>query len=236
MKSLQLPVGIFFALAASLAAQTAPRSISVTASRAYPQQPDQIVVAVALSTPLSTNLDDALAALANSGITAADLSSVRTSDITNPGGSPNCVPGLQWIFTLGVPFTKSKDTATLLTSIRKNVAQNLPGLELQFAVQGVRLSAQLQASQQCPITDLLADARAQAQKLADAAGASVGPIQALSDHSTSPVLPVAYSIAPIFSFVPVNSCSGTASGSSGTSFAPLPSCAIEVRFTLLPSQ
>ena len=48
------------------------------------------------------------------------------------------------------------------------------------------MSAALQQSQTCSIPDLLADARAQAQKLADAAGLTLGAILAMSSFAATP--------------------------------------------------
>ena len=53
-------------------------SITVTASRNASLQPDQAVFAVSVQSGISASLDDVLAALQGSGITAANLSSVSS--------------------------------------------------------------------------------------------------------------------------------------------------------------
>jgi hypothetical protein len=79
-----------------------------------------------------------------------------------------------------------------------------------FSMQGVRVSQQAQLAQPCSVQDLMSDARAQAQKLAGATGASAGAVIAISG-------------APIVV------------DSGNTLFAqlaPLPTCALTVKFQL----
>ncbi len=79
-------------------------------------------------------------------------------------------PSLQWSFTLAVPLSKIKDTIATLTTVQQNVAKKNNGFSVSFSLQGAQVSPQAQQSQTCALPDLIADARAQAQKLADAAG------------------------------------------------------------------
>jgi hypothetical protein len=94
-----------------------------------------------------------------------------------------------------------KDTATMLTTLQKNVADQNNGLTMSFALQGTQVSPQLRDSQSCSFPDLLSDARAQAQKLAGASGATVGAILAMSNSTATMVSssPVTISIGRFFS-------------------------------------
>jgi hypothetical protein len=120
----------------------------------------------------------------------------------------------------------------LLTALQQKIGQKLPGSRIDFDVRGLRVSPQVEAAQECPIRDLITDARAQAQKLANAASGSVGPILALSDASSgSLIFPTGgvYFVSP-----PGPGCSSASSFSSenGVSFSSTV-CAIVVKFSLL---
>jgi hypothetical protein len=177
----------FLASGVLLFGQLDSNSVTVTASRSTNLQPDQVLFAVEVGSGLNTSLDDVLAALKGSGITIGNFSGVGSSggifSVLPPG--PQLPPMLQWAFGLAVPFSKMKDTVTALTSLQQSIAQANNGLMLSFQVQGSSVSAALQQSQTCSIPDLLADARTQAQKLADAAGLTLGSILAMSGSTAT---------------------------------------------------
>ncbi len=52
---------------------------------------------------------------------------------------------------------------------------------LLFSVNGVQVSPQLQAAQTCPTAAMIADAKTQAQALAQAAGFGLGQISTITD-------------------------------------------------------
>ncbi len=180
LRYLHLP----FLFSAALAfAQLDSNSVTVTSSRNANLQPDEAVFGVYVDSPTSTTLDDVLAALAGSGITMTNFIGVST--VQNPGGTEPPPPGLEWVFAVTAPIAKTKDTIATLTSLQARVTQAKSGLVLSFAVQGTQVSPKLQQSQPCTLSDLIADARAQAQKLADAAGMPLGPILAASSATLS---------------------------------------------------
>ena len=206
------------------------QSLTVTASRSISLQTDEVVFAVNVSSGLNTGLDDVVAALSGSGITAANFVSVNM--LTS---QQNTV--LEWLFNLPVPFSKIKDTVTSLTALQKTIGQNKSGLNVSFNVGGTQVSPQLQASQQCPIPDLIADARAQAQKMANSAGLTVGPILALSDGGGV--------AAASGSFTFVSARLGDFSGPLGIPLISIPyfvpptpplNCTINVKFSVLTPQ
>ncbi len=169
------------------AQQLDSNSITVSASRSLASaQPDQIVFTVLVNAPPSVGLTEVLAAVQSLGVTAANFASVNTNQasiILNPL-PPNQLPVLgtviEWSFNLTVPVAKVKETVTALTNTQKSIGQNNSGLTLSFRVQTTQLSAQALQSQPCSVPDLLTDARAQAQKLADAAGLNLGAVLAVS--------------------------------------------------------
>jgi len=212
---------IILASASLVSAQTDSNSITVVASRNASLQADQAVFGVAVSSGLSASFEDVLGALQGSGITLANFTGVSSPlspvVISNPfiGAGPFAPPpNLQWSFTLAVPLSKIKDTIAALTTVQQNVAKKNNGLSVTFQVQGSQVSPQAQQSQACALSDLIADARAQAQKLADAAGMGVGVILAMSSVTS----------------IPTPTTAGLSSFLVG--IAPTPNCTLTVKFSL----
>ncbi len=93
----------------------------------------------------------------------------------------------RWLFTLAAPLAKIKDTVAQLTNLQQTIAKQNNGLQMSFSVQGTQVSQQLQQSQPCVLSDLLANARTQAQNLANAAGFTLDVIQAMSSTISTSV-------------------------------------------------
>jgi hypothetical protein len=209
----------FLASASFVFGQTDSNSITVVASRNTNLQADQAVFGVSVSSGLNASIDDVLGALQGSGITLANFTGIFTPTLTTVGigtgtPQPTLVPNLQWSFILAVPLSKIKDTIGTLTTVQQNVAKKNNGLSVTFQVQGSQVSPQAQQSQTCALQDLIADARAQAQKLADAAGLGVGVILAMSSATSG--------------------ATATTAGLSSylVGFAPVPNCTLTVKFAL----
>jgi uncharacterized protein YggE len=163
--------------------QTEPNSITVSASQNVSLQPDQAVFAVTVQSGVNTGLDDVLAALQGSGITAANLSGVSTACATNPCSTP----ALQWVFSLTGPLTNTKTIVASLTTLQQNIAKLNNGLTLSFSIAGTAVSQQLAQSQTCSLSGLIANATTRAQALAGAANLSVGRILAISSATSNGV-------------------------------------------------
>ena len=80
-----------------------------------------------------------------------------------------------------------KATVAALTSLEQSIIHANSGFTLSFSVQGAQVSSGMQQSQTCSIPDLIADASAQAHKLANAAGLTLGSILAMSSVASNPV-------------------------------------------------
>ncbi len=197
-------------------------SITVSASNNVSLQPDQAVFSVVVQSSLSTGLDDVLAALQGSGITAANFGGVSTqgqlATTTLPGGEVP-PPNLQWAFTLPVPLTNTKATVASLTTLQQNLAMQNNGLSLSFSIVGTQVSQQLAQSQMCSLPGLIATATTQAQGLASAAGLTLGAILAMSS-STSNVGAISQEFVSVGNLV------------SSISSASPPPCAITVKFNV----
>jgi uncharacterized protein YggE len=173
---------ILFLAAALASAQTLPpNSVTVTASKASTLQPDQVIFQVDLVGAISTTLDEAVAALQGSGITAANFSGVSTQQFAlQSGQTVQTQVQLRWSFTLPTDLANMKATAGTLTAVQQSVAGKKNGLSVLISVAGTQVSPRQAQSQTCSMTDLLADARSQAQKMASAAGMSVGSVLSIS--------------------------------------------------------
>jgi hypothetical protein len=169
------------------AAQVTSSSVTVTASRTTNLQPDQVVFAVTVTTPVTSSRDDALSALGGSGITLANLSGVSTTMLYPSTGVTPLAPltVLQWSFSLPVSISDMKATVALLSSVAQSQAKKNNGVSISFGVQATQVSAQLQQSTPCPIAGLLSDARTQAQTMAGAASMNVGSVLAMSSPTAT---------------------------------------------------
>jgi hypothetical protein len=218
----RLLLGIPLLLAAPAFGQIESHTVTISATRSLVLQPDQIVLQLTVSSNPSATLDQIVGALSGLGITDANLTGTYNS---NP-------PTLTWNFSFTAPLANLTATIGSITKIEQTIAQNNSGLTLTFYIGGTQVSQQLQQAQTCPNSDLISDASAQAQKLASAAGLSLGPILRLSNAPRSqPAEPA---------LVAENA---TLTGVVGAySFneillTPLPSpvtCSLSVQFQLLP--
>jgi Protein of unknown function (DUF541) len=176
MKKL-VAAGLFLFVPA-LFGQLSTNSVTVTASNTVTLQPDQIVYSIEVGSPLNATLDQVVAAVASLGITAANLSSISgLMPVIVPGQSP---PPVSWFFSLAAPIGSNQTTVAQLATLQQTIAKQKNGLAMSFSVKGTQISQQLQQSQPCVLSDLLAQARTQAQSLASAAGFNLDVIQGMS--------------------------------------------------------
>ena len=155
--------------------QLESNTLTISASRVLNIQPDQALFNVTIVSTPTQGLDDVLAALQATGITAANFSSLNSL----PDGT------LQWLFNLPIALTKVQTTAASLVSLQQTIAKSNNGLTLSFYIGSLQVSSALAQSQSCPVADLVSDAQAHAQKLADAAGLTVGSILTINGSSAN---------------------------------------------------
>lgn len=169
-----------FMLPLAVWAQLGDNTVTVTASRQLPNlQPDQAVFEVTVTAGGNASLNDVLAELAGTGITAANLSGVQGSGSTTTTTTTTAGPATtQWSFLVTVPLSQLGSTIAALQAAAK-----APSAQVYYSV-SAQVSPQLLATQPCPYALLVAEAQGQAQTLAAAAGATVGPILWVSDGST----------------------------------------------------
>ncbi len=223
---------LFLASGSLVFGQLESDTVTITSSRSIVLQPDQVAFDVSVSSSPDATLDQVVALLQGSGITAADLTGVFASSAQWFDAGPS------WSFTFGVPLTKLRATVASLTMLQASIAKNKGGAALMFSVAGGRVSPELMQAQSCSLKDLVADAQVQAQKLAVSAGLIAGPIVAISDGSSggasaiarNVLVPTALTRAGVFSFG--SATTFLLSTSVSTPFT----CFAEVKFKLLRYQ
>ena len=177
-------IAFFLAAGGLVFGQAATNSITVTASRNANVQPDQVVFGVKVDTPLDASRDDAVNALQGSGITPANFTGVTTVQEYDSKGQAS-VSLIEWTFSLPVAISDMKSTIALLTTVQKTLAQKNNGFAITFGVQSTQVSPQAQQAQSCALSDLIADANAQAQKMASAAGKGLGQVLSLGSATVA---------------------------------------------------
>jgi uncharacterized protein YggE len=203
--------------------QPGPNSITITATRTSNTPLDQALIGINVTSGLTAGLDDITAALTGVGITGATFTGVNTTMIYVTNGNQT-VPqnALQWSFTLTAPLASLKSALAPLVAAPQAIAKQNSGLTLSFGVQGAQLSAQAQQAQPCSQSDLVSDARTQAQKVAVAAGVTAGAVLSILDSGSSEALSVSrlgFATAGIFYAPPIIS-------------TPSATCALTVQFQL----
>jgi hypothetical protein len=189
-----------FCLPLLVFAQLTPNSVTVTATRDTSPKPDITRFSISVAAPVDASLEEVVAAVSGAGVTAANFSGVSYYQ-----GPPMQV---NWSFGVTVPIADLKARIATLTALQNSLAKDRK-FALSFSVSGSEVSPQ---SQSCSLTDLIADARAQAAKLASAAGMSVGAVQAVSGAVTGSM----------------QAGTGIAAGTSVLT----PACSITVKFAL----
>src|SRR4029077_9630044 len=79
-------------------------TVTVTSSRTSNPQPDQAVFSVSVASGIDRSLDDIVAALSGTGLSAANLSGVSFQPPILPS------PTLEWTFQLVAPLSNIKGT------------------------------------------------------------------------------------------------------------------------------
>jgi hypothetical protein len=220
-------------------------TLTVGASRPLNAPPDQQTISFILVADLNTSLDDVLTTLKDAGVTMADLTSVSAESLFR--STPNGTEVTQlpvWSFSIDVPLSSVNSKLAAVARLQNTILQKRNNWALNFYVAGLKTSPG--NAPQCSIPDLMTDARAHAQRLADAIGFGVGQVMAIGDSteasrifsssasSTTSGYNAILSGLPYIPKTIVNPLSGSLIG--GYSFAArgtAADCAIVVKFRLV---
>ena len=187
-------IAVLLVLPALAFAQVNTNTVTVTATESAAVQPDEVNFSVSVASGADKTLNDIVAALQGTGITAANF--VRLNSLLPASRTANPPqPAFDWTFQVPVPLAKLKDVTAAFAALAQTLPQNNSGLSLTFSVQGTAVSSQQTSG--CKLSDLVASARAQAQQLASAAGVTPGMILSLTT-ATSPSAPTACSLTVRF--------------------------------------
>jgi uncharacterized protein YggE len=165
-------------------------AIEITSSRTVTSVPDQVVISITVNTTVNGGLDDVTSLLAQAGFSAATFASVYQYSYGTPP-----TPYLEWSFTLTIPLTAlAKALAPPLNPTAGGpIFPFIPSTPiLSVSIAGLSTSQQSQPA--CPQAALIADATAQAQALASAAGGSAGAIDGIS--APAPAQTAIYAFIP----------------------------------------
>jgi hypothetical protein len=208
---------LLVAVQALALAQLDPDTLTINVTRNVLLQPDQVGINVFVNAPANSSLDDVLAALPGTGLTAANLISASASGLNGQATT-------EWSFSLAVPLAKLKDALAALQNAKDNSTVDVTF----FTTFELQTSPELLASQTCPYASLVSYAKTQAQKVAVAAGVNVGPIVGVSDSPGGSV-PTAIAYAVLASPFGVLSDFLLGSPSPGRTA----SCSMSVQFKLV---
>jgi hypothetical protein len=170
----KLSLSILWLAAVPVFGQLESHTVTISATQSINLQPDQVVFGITVNSGATASLDQIVGALAGLGVSSADL--IGVSDASS-------IP-VQWSFALTAPLASLSTTIASLTKLQQSIVQNNSGLTLTFTVNGTQVSPQRQQSESCANSDRIADATAQAQKLAAAAGLTLGPIVKVSNATS----------------------------------------------------
>lgn len=182
------------AFSPSVFGQAPQPSVTVTVSRPSSVPPDQMSVYIYVTSPATATLSDVLSAVQGSGLTAANLigvSSVPASSDASPSTTTSTtstsytIGSLSWNFYLTVPMVNFKSAIGTLSAVQASLAKLNNGLSIDVEVAGASASTQALQAQSCPLSDLVSDARAQAQKIASASNMSAGAIIGMQSSLTN---------------------------------------------------
>ncbi len=205
-------------LGTSLAAQSSIDGITTSVSRTIALPPENAVFAVSVSTSAGATVADAVAALGDTGITAANLvSASTTSSVQFTDGTNVTHTGIAYVFQITVPYANLKDMVGKLDKANK---LGIPTVAYGFSL--TASDAAVQDARRKAIPDLYAEARRRAENLADATTLSLGTIQSVAE-SLYP-----QTIIPVIS----STFSGVLSASSSSSNGLQVTFTLTVRFNV----
>lgn len=200
---------LFMLVSAGAFAQVATDGITTSASRTVTLAPDSAVYTVDVTLAAGTTVDQAVAFLKDTGITAVNLAGAGTTQGYLTTVPPTPAQRMVHEFQITLPYIRLKDMNDKLTTAAKAVAAAGGALD-----QSMYLTASdqvLQDARQKVMPDLVAEVRRRAEFLASASGLNLGALQSLSDGSYASV------VVPVFrSTATLGFSSGSGSGLQAT--------------------
>jgi len=155
--------------------------ITASASRTVSLTPDEAVFAVAVTTGVGASVEQVVALLQETGVTARDLLAIGSApEYYGPSG-PTPASRVTHQFGFVVPYSRMKETADKLDAARKNAAAN--DGELQYSLTVSASEKAFEEARQRLLPELVAEARKSAEALGAAADMTVGSILSVSENT-----------------------------------------------------
>ncbi len=163
-------------------AQVTADGITTSASKTVTLWPDNAVFTVDVTSAAGTTVDQAVAWLKDTGITAANLVGAGTTQESQftPGGTPPA--RMLHEFRITVFYPRIKELSDKLRAATAVVAAAEGSLAYSLSLTASDYAVQL--ARQRVLPDLIAEVKRRADSLAGASGLMVGTIQAISDSSS----------------------------------------------------
>lgn len=211
---------VFLLLSMGSFAQVGGDGITTSASRTVTLAPDSAVFTVDVTLAAGTTVDQVVAVLKDTGITAANLVGAATTQDNVTFTPPAPVLRMLYEFQITVPYTRVKDITDKLTNAAK--AATAAGGSLSQSMYLTASDQALQDARQKVMPDLIAEVRRRAEFLAGTSGLNLGALQSLSDSS--------YALGVV---VPVIRSFPTTSFSSGSAGGLQASIAVSAKFGVI---
>jgi hypothetical protein len=155
--------------------------IATTATRSVTLSPDEVTFNVTVIAEISTTLEQAVAAVQDAGVTSKNLLGIASSE-EYYGPSPlSRTSRLTYGFTVTQPYSKMKETTEKLEAARRRLAAESGG-DVVFTLYVNATEKAVQDARQRLVTELLAEAKSNAQFLANAAGLTLGGLLNVSEN------------------------------------------------------
>jgi uncharacterized protein YggE len=184
---------VFWAMAAIVPTLAQTDSIAVSALKTVELTPDEITFNLGIGTDPEVSLDQVLAAMQTLSLAATDLVGIGSQQL-GPSVSQTRII-YQFAFT--IPFAKFKETNDKITTVRRSLAGAVPAMDvLSLSIVINPTDAARDQAFQTALPDLIADARRRADRLAKAAGLTVGGITGLNEI-LAPTTGISSSFGPI---------------------------------------
>lgn len=169
---------LYVLLSACAFAQTMD-GLTTSASKTITLWPDNAVFVVDVTSAAGTTVDQAVAWLSGTGITATNL--VGAGSTQDYLSSLTPVMRMQHEFQMTVPYPKISDMTEKLRTATRSVTA--AGGNLAYGLTLTASDDALQLARQRVLPDLITEVKRRADTLAQASGLMVGTIQAISDNS-----------------------------------------------------
>ena len=169
-----LPFAVF---AGAAVAQTGS-GITVPVSRSVSLMPDEAAFTINLSASLNSNTQQVKQALQGAGLPNP---TVVASGLSADNNVPPSSPQLRYLALITIPAASARDAAKGLETLRTHLTPPLSSLDYSAVLQASQTARD--AAWQTALPGMLADARKQAQAIADNTAVTLGAIRAIGDSA-----------------------------------------------------